>query len=54
MHRTRIKICGFTREADVDAACEAGADALGFNLYPGSPRAVSPARARANAFCAVR
>ena len=47
MHRTRIKICGFTREADVDAACEAGADALGFNLYPGSPRAVTPARARA-------
>jgi phosphoribosylanthranilate isomerase len=46
MHRTRIKICGFTREADVDAACEAGADALGFNLYPGSPRAVTPARAR--------
>ncbi len=46
MHRTRIKICGFTREADVDAACEAGADALGFNLYPRSARAVSPARAR--------
>ncbi len=46
MHRTRIKICGFTREADVDAACAAGADALGFNLYPKSPRAVTPARAR--------
>jgi len=46
MHRTRIKICGFTREADVDAACAAGADALGFNLYPASPRAVTPARAR--------
>ena len=46
MHRTRIKICGFTREADVDAACAAGADALGFNLYPQSPRGITPARAR--------
>lgn len=46
-HRTRIKICGFTREADVDAACAAGADALGFNLYRHSPRGVAPARARA-------
>ncbi len=46
MHRTRIKICGFTREADVDAACEAGADALGFNLYPKSARGITPARAR--------
>jgi phosphoribosylanthranilate isomerase len=46
MHRTRIKICGFTREADVDAACAAGADAIGLNLYPKSARAVTPARAR--------
>jgi len=43
--RTRIKICGLTREADVDAAVEAGADAIGFVLYPGSPRAVTPERA---------
>ena len=43
--RTRIKICGLTREADVDAAVEAGADALGFVLYPKSPRAVTAARA---------
>ncbi|GAB4039546.1 MAG: phosphoribosylanthranilate isomerase [Rubrivivax sp.] len=42
---TRIKICGLTREADVDAAVEAGADAIGFVLYPKSPRAVDPARA---------
>jgi phosphoribosylanthranilate isomerase len=46
-HRTRIKICGLTREADVDAAVAAGADALGFVLYPRSPRAVSIDRAAA-------
>lgn len=40
-HRTRIKICGLTREQDVDAAVEAGADAIGFVLYPRSPRAVT-------------
>jgi phosphoribosylanthranilate isomerase len=45
--RTRIKICGLTREADVDAAVRAGADAIGLVLYPGSPRFVSPERAAA-------
>ena len=43
--RTRIKMCGFTREADVDAAVLAGADAIGFVLYPPSPRAVTIERA---------
>ena len=43
--RTRIKICGLTREADVATAVEAGADAVGFVLYPKSARAVSLARA---------
>ena len=43
--RTRIKICGMTREDDVDAAVEAGADAVGFVLYPPSARSVSITRA---------
>ena len=43
--RTRIKICGLTREEDVDAAVAAGADAIGFVLYATSPRAVTPERA---------
>ena len=43
--RTRIKICGLTREQDVDAAVEAGADAVGFVMYAPSPRFVTPARA---------
>lgn len=45
--RTRIKICGLTREADVAAAIAAGADAVGFVCYPKSPRYVAPMRLRA-------
>ena len=45
--RTRIKICGLTREADVVTACSAGADAVGFVCYPNSPRHVDPHRLRA-------
>lgn len=47
IRRTRIKICGLTREADVDAAVEAGADAVGFVLYAKSPRHVEIACAAA-------
>lgn len=46
MTRTRIKICGLTREQDVDAAVQAGADAVGFVFYPKSQRCITPGRAR--------
>ena len=45
--RTRIKICGLTREADVAAAVEAGADAIGFVMYAKSARHVSVDKAAA-------
>ncbi|MFM2238649.1 MAG: hypothetical protein RJA69_23 [Pseudomonadota bacterium] len=44
-HFTPIKICGLTREQDVDAAVRAGVQALGFVLYERSPRHVSAGRA---------
>ncbi len=43
--RTRIKICGVSRQADIDAAVEAGADAVGFVFHPASPRCLAPERA---------
>lgn len=42
---TLIKICGITALEDALAACDAGADALGFNFWPRSPRYVEPERA---------
>jgi phosphoribosylanthranilate isomerase len=41
----RVKICGLTTRADAEAAIEFGADALGFNFFPGSKRYVGKERA---------
>jgi phosphoribosylanthranilate isomerase len=41
-----VKICGITRVDDAAAAVGAGAQALGFVFWPGSPRFVDPYRAR--------
>ena len=53
MTRLRIKLCGFTRDDDVDALAGAEVDAAGFVLWPASPRAVSVARAEALAASAL-
>src|SRR5271170_1625294 len=42
---TRVKICGITTWEDARLSIDLGASALGFNFYPPSPRAVSPAEA---------
>src|ERR1700757_731229 len=41
----RVKICGISNAADALAAVDAGANLLGFNFYPISPRHVSEAEA---------
>jgi len=38
LHRPLVKVCGLTRQEDVDAAVEAGADLVGFILAKESPR----------------
>ena len=42
----KIKVCGITNLGDAEKALEFGADILGFNFYPPSPRCVAPQVAR--------
>lgn len=42
----RVKVCGITNLEDAEKSLELGADMLGFNFYPPSPRAISADKAR--------
>ena len=42
----QIKICGVTTANDARACVELGADMVGFNFYPASPRYIEPAMVR--------
>jgi phosphoribosylanthranilate isomerase len=46
VNRVRVKICGVRSLEEARVAVEAGADALGFNFWPRSPRYVAPESAR--------
>lgn len=45
MQIVKVKICGITNYEDAAAAVDLGADIIGFNLYPKSPRYVSAEKA---------
>src|SRR3989338_11590841 len=42
----KVKVCGITNLTDALKAVDRGADLLGFNFYPPSPRSIAPERAR--------
>jgi phosphoribosylanthranilate isomerase len=42
----KVKVCGITSLADAEKSLELGADMLGFNFYPPSPRFLTPQKAR--------
>ena len=42
----KVKVCGITNLADAEEALEDGADMLGFNFYPPSPRCLTPEKAK--------
>lgn len=46
MAAVKIKVCGITSLADAEMALEFGADMLGFNFYPPSPRYIAAEKAR--------
>ena len=47
--RPLVKICGITRVHDAMIAAALGADFLGLNLFPRSPRTLSLGKARESA-----
>jgi phosphoribosylanthranilate isomerase len=42
----KVKVCGITNYTDAEMALDYGADALGFNFFPSSPRYIRPENAR--------
>jgi phosphoribosylanthranilate isomerase len=45
--RVKLKVCGITSLEDALVAVDCGAEYLGFNFYPKSPRYITPQSARA-------
>ena len=50
----KIKVCGITNLDDAEKSLEFGADMLGFNFYPPSPRCIAPEKAREIIACLPR